>query len=148
MRWPNSSGLNLAATVPSKAKLLPSPFLANVTGRDESRNTYLVEGEKVALLTLSDRLIREQKAEFPCVSRCKEVISPRHGCCEVHCGARETVGGSSVSSGCWGEDSNHENERALRHPRCNARSLFCELSNLPIHLPIISCNLTQDRISS
>src|ERR1043165_3279738 len=32
----------------------------------------------------------------------------RHRRCGVYCGARETVGGSSVSSGCWGEDSNHE----------------------------------------
>src|SRR3982750_3513504 len=31
-----------------------------------------------------------------------------HRHCDVYYGARETVGGSSVSSGCWGEDSNHE----------------------------------------
>jgi hypothetical protein len=40
----------------------------------------------------------------------------RHGRCDVYCGARETVGGSSVSSGCWGEDSNHEYGWARRTP--------------------------------
>ncbi len=39
----------------------------------------------------------------------KAIILARHKRCDVYCGARETVGGSSVSSGCWGEDSNHEN---------------------------------------
>ena len=40
----------------------------------------------------------------------------RHGRCDVYCGARETVGESSVSSGCWGEDSDHKNEWARRTP--------------------------------
>src|SRR5688500_4078509 len=40
----------------------------------------------------------------------------RHSRCGVYCGARETVGGSSVSSGCWGEDSNHEYGWARRTP--------------------------------
>lgn len=40
----------------------------------------------------------------------------RHTCCDVYCGARETVGGSSVSSGCWGEDSDHEYGWARRTP--------------------------------
>src|SRR5215213_5058814 len=40
----------------------------------------------------------------------------RHGRCDVYCGERETVGGSSVSSGCWGEDSNHEYGWARRTP--------------------------------
>ncbi len=31
-------------------------------------------------------------------------------------GQEETVGGSSVSSGCWGEDSNHEYGWARRTP--------------------------------
>src|SRR6266404_2854352 len=56
----------------------------------------------------------------------KAIILARHKRCDVYCGARETVGGSSVSSGCWGEDSNHENEWALRPPRCSAHSLFFE----------------------
>ena len=44
---------------------------------------------------------------------------------DVYCGARETVGGSSVSSGCWGEDSNHEYGWARRTPTsCRAHSLF------------------------
>src|SRR4030095_17214679 len=41
------------------------------------------------------------------VSLAKNLLA-RHRRCDVYCGARETVGGSSVSSGCWGEDSNHE----------------------------------------
>jgi hypothetical protein len=41
----------------------------------------------------------------------------RHERCDVYFGARETVGGSSVSSGCWGEDSNHEYEWARTLPR-------------------------------
>ena len=49
-----------------------------------------------------------------------------HEHCGVYCGARETVGGSSVSSGCWGEDSNHENGWALRPPRCSAHSIYDE----------------------
>ena len=40
----------------------------------------------------------------------------RHRHCDVYCGARETVGESSVSSGCWGEDSNHEYGWARRTP--------------------------------
>jgi len=39
-----------------------------------------------------------------------------HASCDVYCGARETVGESSVSSGCWGEDSDHEYEWARRTP--------------------------------
>jgi hypothetical protein len=45
----------------------------------------------------------------------KKVLA-RHSRCDVYCGARETVGGSSVSSGCWGEDSNHEYGWARRTP--------------------------------
>jgi 3-dehydroquinate synthase len=40
----------------------------------------------------------------------------RHARCDVYCGARETVGESSVSSGCWGEDSDHEYGWARRTP--------------------------------
>jgi hypothetical protein len=40
----------------------------------------------------------------------------RHRRCDVYCGARETVGESSVSSGCWGEDSDHKNGWARRTP--------------------------------
>src|SRR5467141_3665103 len=89
-----------------------------------SRNSYLVQGEKVALARSSNLLNSQRNDGFPHVSQCKKIIIARHKCCEVYCGARETVGGSSVSSGCWGEDSNHENEWALRPPRCSAHSLF------------------------
>src|SRR5258705_3585602 len=49
----------------------------------------------------------------------------RHRRCDVYCGARETVGGSSVSSGCWGEDSNHEYGWARRTPTYVARIRLC-----------------------
>jgi hypothetical protein len=48
----------------------------------------------------------------------------RHNRCDVYCGARETVGGSSVSSGCWGEDSNHENGWAAATPTLQRPILF------------------------
>ncbi|HEY5839541.1 MAG TPA: hypothetical protein VIT19_10940, partial [Pyrinomonadaceae bacterium] len=57
---------------------------------------------------------------------CPKNSIARHNRCGVYCGARETVGGSSVSSGCWGEDSNHENGWALRPPRCSAHSIYDE----------------------
>ena len=47
---------------------------------------------------------------------CHENPLARHRRCDVYCGARETVGESSVSSGCWGEDSNHEYGWARRTP--------------------------------
>ena len=47
---------------------------------------------------------------------CQKKALARHGRCDVYCGARETVGESSVSSGCWGEDSDHEYEWARRTP--------------------------------
>ena len=46
----------------------------------------------------------------------QDLLLARHSRCDVYCGARETVGESSVSSGCWGEDSNHENEWARHTP--------------------------------
>src|SRR5687768_1192206 len=46
----------------------------------------------------------------------RDLSVARHRRCDVYCGARETVGESSVSSGCWGEDSNHENEWARHTP--------------------------------
>jgi hypothetical protein len=52
----------------------------------------------------------------------------RHSHCDVYCGARETVGGSSVSSGCWGEDSNHEYGWARRTPTYVAPIRFYSLS--------------------
>jgi hypothetical protein len=58
----------------------------------------------------------------------------RHERCDVYCGARETVGGSSVSSGCWGEDSNHENGWALRPPRCSAHSIYDEAQGIDLAL--------------
>jgi 3-dehydroquinate synthase len=58
----------------------------------------------------------------------------RHGRCDVYCGARETVGGSSVSSGCWGEDSNHEYGWARRTPTYVAPIRFCVLpNNIPLN---------------
>src|SRR5260370_482476 len=59
----------------------------------------------------------------------------RHGRCDVYCGARETVGESSVSSGCWGEDSNHEYGWARRTPTYVAPIRF---SNEPL------CSAPQD----
>src|SRR5213078_3196018 len=50
----------------------------------------------------------------------------RHRRCDVYCGARETVGESSVSSGCWGEDSNHEYGWARRTPTYVAPIRFFE----------------------
>src|SRR5436853_6605631 len=47
---------------------------------------------------------------------CSKLFLARHGCCDVYWGARETVGESSVSSGCWGEDSDHEYGWARRTP--------------------------------
>src|SRR5687768_10941307 len=52
----------------------------------------------------------------------------RHSRCGVYCGARETVGGSSVSSGCWGEDSNHEYGWARRTPTYVAPIRYLGLS--------------------
>jgi hypothetical protein len=49
----------------------------------------------------------------------------RHKRCDVYCGARETVGESSVSSGCWGEDSDHEYGWARRTPTFVAPIRFC-----------------------
>src|SRR5215217_203388 len=51
----------------------------------------------------------------------------RHRRCDVYCGARETVGGSSVSSGCWGEDSNHEYGWARRTPTYVAPIRFLQV---------------------
>src|SRR6185503_9217843 len=52
----------------------------------------------------------------------------------VYCGARETVGGSSVSSGCWGEDSNHEYGWARRTPTYVAPIRFLSKENIaPMH---------------
>jgi hypothetical protein len=65
------------------------------------------------------------------VSLAKNLLA-RHRRCDVYCGARETVGGSSVSSGCWGEDSNHEYGWARRTPtyvapiRFSSDSLRCD----------------------
>src|SRR6266849_8373787 len=50
----------------------------------------------------------------------------RHGHCDVYFGARETVGGSSVSSGCWGEDSDHKKWMGPDTPTfAPIRYLFC-----------------------
>src|SRR5215203_4841181 len=56
----------------------------------------------------------------------------RHRRCGVYCGARETVGGSSVSSGCWGEDSNHEYGWARRTPTYVAPIRFLHVMS-PMH---------------
>ena len=53
----------------------------------------------------------------------------RHGHCDVYFGARETVGGSSVSSGCWGEDSDHKKWMGADTPTfAPIRFLFLQLS--------------------
>ncbi len=57
----------------------------------------------------------------------KKKALARHTRCDVYCGARETVGGSSVSSGCWGEDSNHEYGWARRTPTYVAPIRFSSL---------------------
>ncbi|MGI8897470.1 MAG: hypothetical protein ACR2IB_03645, partial [Pyrinomonadaceae bacterium] len=49
-------------------------------------------------------------------------------------GARETVGESSVSSGCWGEDSDHEYEWARRTPTYVAPIRFCASLPTPLHV--------------
>ena len=58
----------------------------------------------------------------------KKKALARHRRCGVYCGARETVGGSSVSSGCWGEDSNHEYGWARRTPTYVAPIRFLKLA--------------------
>src|SRR5689334_6594161 len=64
------------------------------------------------VFTSSFREIRPEYEDFMAllgICDPKSMSLARHKRCDVYCGARETVGGSSVSSGCWGEDSNHEN---------------------------------------
>src|SRR4030095_371579 len=65
------------------------------------------------------------------VSLAKNLLA-RHRRCDVYCGARETVGGSSVSSGCWGEDSHHEYGWARRTPTYVAPIRFSSKSPDPI----------------
>ena len=57
----------------------------------------------------------------------------RHNRCDVYCGARETVGESSVSSGCWGEDSDHKNGWARRTPTYVAPIRFFRKPSDSIH---------------
>jgi hypothetical protein len=52
--------------------------------------------------------VPKKSKENPTAENIRKNTLARHRRCDVYCGARETVGGSSVSSGCWGEDSNHE----------------------------------------
>ncbi|MDQ3666205.1 MAG: hypothetical protein M3410_06335, partial [Acidobacteriota bacterium] len=66
--------------------------------------------------------------------------------CDVYCGARETVGESIVSSGCWGEDSDHEYGWARRTPTYVApiRFFWASLPTFIIsncRLPIADCRL-------
>jgi hypothetical protein len=72
----------------------------------------------------------------------------RHGRCDVYCGARETVGESSVSSGCWGEDSNHEYGWARRTPTYVAPIRFSSepLYSAPQRPPRTSSSLLRARI--
>ena len=52
-------------------------------------------------------------------------------------GQEETVGESSVSSGCWGEDSDHEYEWARRTPTFVAPiRFFCDIVQRHHHLNI------------
>src|SRR6476646_3960918 len=71
-------------------------------------------------MTLVEALVRRSQLRFSQQSLASDRSSKnplaRHKRCDVYCGARETVGGSSVSSGCWGEDSNHEYGWARRTP--------------------------------
>lgn len=64
-----------------------------------------------------------------------------HKRCGVYCGARETVGGSSVSSGCWGEDSDHEYEQARHTP-----TLLRLFAYLNVSAPLINFILAQSGI--
>src|SRR2546425_9939564 len=75
----------------------------------------------------SMELLRSREKQRP--SRIQEFPLARHGHCDVYFGARETVGGSSVSSGCWGEDSDHEKWMGADTPTfAPIRFLFLQLS--------------------
>src|SRR6266478_8647739 len=120
MRLPRQFGRNSVPQVP-EAPWPPSPLAAR------SRNCYRQHYERVALRQPHTRLNLTKNRYFSWFLKHKKISIARHKCCDVYCGARETVGGSSVSSGCWGEDSNHENGWALRPPRCSAHSIFHHL---------------------
>jgi hypothetical protein len=80
------------------------------------------------------------RGQFP-----RDLPVARHRRCDVYCGARETVGESSVSSGCWGEDSNHENEWA-RHTPTLSRPFAFTGALPPINLrPAVSYSFRQKR---
>jgi len=70
---------------------------------------YKAGYERVALTRSAACLNLANNRDFAWIFEHEKISIARHKCCDVYCGARETVGGSSVSSGCWGEDSNHEN---------------------------------------
>lgn len=52
-------------------------------------------------------------------------------------GQEETVGESSVSSGCWGEDSDHKKWMGATYSHvCRAHSLFYHTFQLPVSLDL------------
>ena len=89
--------MNIAAAVDASGNL-----------RDLGKS-YPVMNEISLLESLASRSSAGNIAGFQRFQCAKKITIARHKCCDVYCGARETVGGSSVSSGCWGEDSNHAN---------------------------------------
>jgi hypothetical protein len=78
---------------------------------------YIVEPTSGAgLLCRADRSSKNLKKKQE-GTKLFQFLLARHKPCDVYFGARETVGESSVSSGCWGEDSDHEYEWARTLPR-------------------------------
>jgi hypothetical protein len=79
--------------------------------------TYIIERLIAVLFSARFKPIVMKLCKSVRPTEFAEFVLARHEHCEVYFGARETVGESSVSSGCWGEDSDHEYEWARALPR-------------------------------